>query len=198
MKNDGVLAGLGIDPVTIALAAGAIYNLTKSWFGPGKVAQMRHEYVAAGDRLIAKYRGLIPSLPEWVRPVVSADVDTFWLKMHPQWEMRNGQLVTNLSNPPASESDYQNAFGWMEGREAVWSTMKPPEAVAPRAVTTVTPSGAAVTTVTPSGAVVRTIDQSGYVVQTAVPGGVPQQAGYNLPVMLAVGGVLAWLLLGKK
>lgn len=210
--NDGVLADLGIDPITAAAAASAVYSIAKGMFGPSEIAQMRHEWNKQVDFVYDKYKALLPTLPKWQADVVLVDINKFWGWTHPNNVLRNGVWYEeDLGKPGLQEADYRRAFAWLQAREISWNTMSPPlaqAAVAPGETVQVTAaqmikklgSREAYERILAAEAagVVTTIDPSGAVVQTAPGAVVPEEAGFNLPVLLGIGGVIAWALLGKK
>jgi hypothetical protein len=189
MLNDGVLAGLGFDPAIIAKVGELDMNWRKEFlsklFGPTREFQERQTCRDAGARILKDVKALIPSLPEWIQQTVTDDREEFRQKM---------------IRPNMNASDYKAAISWIEGRKDSWQLMLQEGPITPAQMIQKLGSREAyekileaeasgyVTTVTPSGAVVST-----------PPSGVAfQEAGFNLPMMLVVGGVLAWLLLGRK
>lgn len=195
MLNDSLLADLGfIDPVTATVVATVVSKIVS--FGPTQEFLERQAYRDAGAEILAKLKALIPSLPEWLREVVSNDRKEFLYK---------------ITRDNMKLSDYKAVMAWMQGREAAWQTMTAPEPSV-QIEPGITPSdlrrriyegtyreaaarGELPLGVTPGTPVPEFVTQPAGVSPTAV---VPQEAGFNLPVMLAAAGVLAWLLLGQK
>lgn len=136
--NDAVLSDIGfIDPVTAGLIATTVARILPT--GPTSEFLERQAYREAKDVIVAKYKAIMPSLPEWQRKIVERDLDQFVYKM-----TRGNMKV----------GDYRAAMAWWDGRVAAWG---------------------------------KTTAEAA-----------PAEAGFNWPVILVAGGVLVWLLLGKK
>lgn len=193
--NDGVLADVGfIDPVTATVVASVVSSFIS--FGPTKEFQERQAYRDAGAEVIAKYKAIMPSLKDWQRAIVSKDLDEF---------------VYRMTRDKMGVSDYKAAMAWFAGREVAWQSMPGPEPsvqIEPGMTASdlrrriyegtwreAAGRGELPLGVTPGTPVPEFVTQPAGVAPAGV---VEQTAGFNLPVMLAVGGALAWFLLGQK
>lgn len=183
MLNDGLLADLGFDPVTATVVATVVSKIVS--FGPTQEFRERQAYRDAGAEILAKVKALIPSLPQWIQKTVTDDREEFRQKM---------------IRPNMKLSDYKAAVAWIEGREGAWQIMLQQ---GPSATGADVPSGGAdlrrqiyVNTLRREAGDVVTPSGAGVV--TAPSAVIPQEAGFNWPVMVVIGGALAWLLLGQK
>lgn len=179
MLNDGLLADVGlIDPAT-AMVVGTVVSKIVN-FGPTREFQQRQAYRDAGAEILSKLKALIPSLPEWIQQTVTDDREEFRQKM---------------IRPNMKVADYKAAIAWIQGREAAWQVMAPPGARVPSEDVPIAPARVIFKNGVPA---VTSILPSAGVAPAPSSGVAFQEAGFNLPMMLVVGGVLAWLLLGRK
>ena len=176
MLNDGVLAALGFDPVTATVVASVVSKIVS--FGPTQEFRERQAYRDAGAQILSKVKALIPSLPQWIQKTVTDDREEFRQKM---------------IRPNMKLSDYKAAVAWIEGREQAWQLM-----LQQGPTTVVTPGVVTLPVVTPRVVTPGVVTPGVVTPGVVTPGVVPLAAGFNWPVILAVGGVLAWLFLGKK
>jgi hypothetical protein len=193
--NDGVLADVGfIDPVTATVVASVVSQFVS--FGPTQEFLERQAYRDAKDEIVAKYKAIMPSLKDWQRAIVSKDLDEF---------------VHRMTRDNMKLNDYKAAMAWFAGREVAWQSMTGPEPslqlepgmtagdlrrrIYEGTYRAAAERGELPLGVTPGTPVPEFVTAPAGVAPVGV---VEQTAGFNLPVMLAVGGVLAWLLLGQK
>jgi len=116
MLNDGVLGELGIAPIVIT-GVSAVLPKIVGMFGSGPTAefQERQAFRDVKDQIVAEYLAVLPTLPDWQRRIVSADLDEFVFRM-----TRGGM----------KSGDYQRELAWWEGRQAAWQAMTPADAEA--------------------------------------------------------------------
>lgn len=191
--NDGVLAGLGFDPVTVGVVASVAVKVA-GMFGPSQEFLERQAYRDAGAEILAKIKAIIPSLPQWIQKTVTDDREEFRQK---------------LIRPDMKTSDYKAAIAWMQGREAAWQLMLQQ---GPTSVGAVVPSAGFEI---PPGMTpdelrrqiyVNTLRReagdvvapSGAGVVTSPSAVVPLEAGFSWPVLLVIGGIVAAVAFGSK
>lgn len=193
--NDGVLADVGfIDPVTATVVASVVSQFVS--FGPTQEFLERQAYRDAKDEIVSKYKALMPSLKDWQRSIVSKDLDEF---------------VFRMTRDNMKLNDYKAAMAWFAGREVAWQSMAGPEPpVQLEPGMTATDLRRRIYEGTWREAAARGEFPLGVTAGTPIPefvtepagvapvGVVPEVAGFNWPVIVVVGGVLAYLALGKK
>jgi len=113
-----MLGSLGIDPVTAAMAAAAAAKLVGGLFGRSKEFLERQKRYDTIDGITDHYWALMPSLPDYVRPIVRADV----LEL----------MQRNVDSRTVQDLD--SALNWFSAREQAWNLIQPPSVVVPPGV----------------------------------------------------------------
>lgn len=122
MLNDRMLEGLGIDPVTASIVASSLIKIGSGIFGRSSEFLERQKRYDAIDKITDHYWALMPSLPDYLRPTVEADV--------------RGLMQRNVDSKTVEDLD--RALNWFSGREQAWNLIKPPP-VAPPVIVGPTP-----------------------------------------------------------